>query len=701
MLFSMKTCGITISLILQLATASLLWGRNGMKIKGSLKNYTYIEGVASDSIPLDSSSQTGRSCFSPIGLQNIPNNSVENYFGSFGTQAPSNYRGGKSLGGFQVNGLFRFVSIYRDMQKSYADMQTSKRNISFFDYPLSDILTSGGYGNPMLALALTSNVNKNASFRISYSISHLFTGSSDNKVNKFFNSFGGIAFEGNIKKDPVTVNFKFGGLLTMRVSRLVFDAPKYRTNYFDRVVSNNYSVGKFESQYGKEEETRFFLTPYIRGGILKLNFPGVNNLQVLGMYGRTSNTYNGVFTPNGTTNADMFPAVNYLLRVATPYSVRGNGGKFAINYYAKNANTDAVHNIKDNMQLFSTDFDIKLGTKVSFLADLGLCQINNPLVRNVKWGKALIMDLVLDKKLIGVPLKMEYYNIDHAYGNLDGEVLNSNVALMNGGVTGNPQTNQTLFINTAQEVGMAANNRAGVNLTSAFNIKNLKIDIGYAVSQEKQNIYDSISFQHRVNAFSRSRFWQWRQGIGPYNRIRSIYARTFELITINDKALGNSTDYKKGFNNLEFLMRYEANIFNKRFIFANFSNFVSIQDHLAISPVFTTKAFIRTFFNDFTAICKLTNKFMIIGNFGLERVLGNTRVNLSPDKITDASGNPYADKDRIINQTGYAVGAGFGIDLSSNTTFNFRSKWMYHKDKNFLQDQFQGTETTIELKIFI
>lgn len=679
----MKTCRILISLILQLGIASMLCA-GGMG----------LERFPKDTIPQDSSIRKSKSCFIPIGIQNLHNNSVKDYFGHFGTNPQ--FRKAKSLADVQFSGVFRFVTIYRNMQKSYEDQLTSDRNLSFMDYPATDIGSSGGVGNPMLALALTTNVNKSASFRLSYAIGHLFAGSQDHSISKFFKSFGGMAFEGNIKTTPAIINFKYGGLLSLRVSRLIFDAPKYRNNYFDRLVSNNYSVGKYESMYGKDEEGKSFLYPYVKGAIAKVTLPDLNGLQFLAMYGRTGHTIIG--TPD---IMDEFPAVNYLLRVRTPYRIRNYKGGFAVNYYMKDADTDAIHGIKDDVQLISTDFDINLGPKILIMAEAGISEIRNPLIHNPTWGKAFITNVGLDKTLLKIPLSLEYYNIDHDYGNLDGEVLNSNVNLKDGGVSASGATDQTLFINSAQEVGLVANNRAGVNLSTGFNVGDLRVDIGYGVSQEKENIYDSITFQHRVNAFSRSRFWQWRQGIGPYNRIRSIYARTFELLTINDNALGLGTDYKKGFNNIELLTRYQTTIFNKRFIFANFCNYVSIQDKLSPTPLFNDAAFIRTFFEDLTIICKLTNKFMLLGNYGIERVWGNTRVDLSPDKVTDATGNIISDKERTINQTGHAYGLGLGFDISNNTTFHFRHKWMYHKDKNFLKDEFKGQETTIELKIFI
>lgn len=617
---------------------------------------------------------------------------VPDYIGRFGTKANSeDYKDGVGLGNIKVQGVFRFVSIYRAMDKSYEDMQTSDKNLSFLDYPLTDIGASGGVGSPLLALAVTSKINRNASFRISYSIGHFYTGQPD-QFSKSFSSYGGLLFDGNIKTNLLRAQMKFGGVMTLRSSRLVFDAPRYRNNFFDRLVSNKYSVGKFESLYTKDEDGKSFLWPYVRGGMTKIFFPGLNNLQFVGMYGRTGNTIGG---PNAI---DGFPAVNYLARLQTPYRFGNKKGDFGVSYFARDMDTDPVQGIKNDIHVVNTDFTMKLSKNIDLQTDIAASRIISPLTEDA-WGPAFVMKAKLNKKLLKFPLTIEYYNVDYGFANIDGEVLNSNVNVMGG--TPTAETNQSLFVNVGQEVGLIANNRTGVSLFTHLEVGDLKIELAYGLSQEKENLHDTITFQHRVNGFSRSRFWQWRQGIGPYNRIRSIYARTFEMMTITDVANGISTDYKKGFNNLELLLKERVKLFGKSVMLINFNNFVSMQDGFSVVPVFDDKAFIRTFYEDFTMTMKLSNKFMILANFGYEKVWGNTRVDLSPDKILDAQGNPYADQDRVLNQTGMAYGLGFGYDITTKTSLHFRHKWMTHKDKNFLLDEFKGTESTIELKIFI
>jgi len=114
----------------------------------------------------------------------------------------------------------------------------------------------------------------------------------------------------------------------------------------------------------------------------------------------------------------------------------------------------------------------------------------------------------------------------------------------------------------------------------------------------------------------------------------------------------------------------------------------TIQDHWTPVPVLSDNAFIRTFYNDITAAYAIGVKYMITGQAGIERVLGNSRTNAS------------ADNGKYIDQTGYNMSAGISYDFAKNGNLHLLQRWMYHTDKNFALDTFRGHETTIELKIF-
>ncbi len=207
--------------------------------------------------------------------------------------------------------------------------------------------------------------------------------------------------------------------------------------------------------------------------------------------------------------------------------------------------------------------------------------------------------------------------------------------------------------------------------------------MGTGISGEIKNLSDTISIQHRVNAFSRSRFRAWYQAGGPYGRIKSVWMRTYENIAITDSVI----DYKKGFNGLDLVLKYKFRLFNRNLILLSFSNYNSIQEGISPIPVFSDKAFVRTFYEEFSAYYQLSPKYSLVGFFGIERAKANKRTTL-------------AINNEAMDQTGHAYGFGIDYDFADNAGIYMRHRWMDHEDKNFQLDVFKGQETTLELKLF-
>jgi hypothetical protein len=208
------------------------------------------------------------------------------------------------------------------------------------------------------------------------------------------------------------------------------------------------------------------------------------------------------------------------------------------------------------------------------------------------------------------------------------------------------------------------------------------------MSQEKENLYDTITIQHHVSAFSRSRFRPWFQASGPYSRVRSSWLRTFETLTITDRANGIDTDYRKGFNTVELLLKEKLSLFGRELVLLNFNTYSSIQDGFSPVPLLGNKAFVRSMYNDLTIAYALGPKYAAIVQVGIEKVWGNDRIDLSPEN------------GGTINQTGKTIAVGIDYDFVKNAGLHIRHRYMVHEDENFLLDRYRGHETTLELKIF-
>ncbi|MFN3405040.1 MAG: hypothetical protein ACK40G_13145 [Cytophagaceae bacterium] len=583
----------------------------------------------------------------------------------------------------KVSGVLRFLTIYRNMSEAYPDMVTSKKNISFLDYPLANVgtVTTGGF--PLLELNLTSQLTKEFTFNVGYSFAHSFAGVTVDTLARSVNSRQNLFFMGNYRTNYTMLELTAGGILFTGLSRFTMGQPDYRDNYFDRMPWDWYrrSFERYEDYYnfsanvGQEGSGRAPVLGYVMKGEI---FPLALRGQFI--YGRTNRNL------GQATATTFFPSITYAGRLEKTVFTRMFKGKVGVTYYKRSADVDRFSGTPDDNSITSLDYRMKVG-KIIFASEMGTGTINNPSLQNVR-GYGFNFRTEIDKEISAVPVYAEYYWIDKNMVSLDGSIINSNVHVKDAGYTNDLLYSNFIFINLAQEVGQMANNRQGVNLRAEAKVERLKIDIGYATSQELENMHDTVTFQHRVNAFSRSRFRPWFQAGGPYGRIKSFWLRTFETITIRDRELGIPVDYKKGFNSLDVFMKYRFNFLGKEIILLNFNNYVSIQDHFSVIPKFNDQAFIRTFYEDITAAIKVGRKTSLVGNYGYERVWGNYRTNLSPE-----TGKP-------IDQTGHSYAVGIDYDFSPVANLHLRHRWMNHKDKNFLMDRFRGQETYFELKIF-
>jgi opacity protein-like surface antigen len=76
-----------------------------------------------------------------------------------------------------------------------------------------------------------------------------------------------------------------------------------------------------------------------------------------------------------------------------------------------------------------------------------------------------------------------------------------------------------------------------------------------------------------------------------------------------------------------------------------------------------------------------------VGYAGLEQNKASRKTALDTE-----TGNP-------LNQSGTGYGIGIDYDFAQNFGIYLRHRWMEHKDKSFLLDQFSGQETVAEIKI--
>lgn len=590
---------------------------------------------------------------------------------------------GISIDKVQLSGNIRFLTIYRNMQEYYPDLITADKNFSFTDYPI----VNAGVGNngsvPMLELTMSVPVSKQVSFSMGYSYAHNFAGFDAQNSTSTASSRSSMFFGGTLNTNAVSIAVDAGQVLWARMSKFTMGPTIYRDNYFDRLPWDYYrrSFERYKDyfSYSHNVGAEGFGRSPVQGVVFNVDFKKAKT-GVMGVFGRTNRN---VIQAYSTSH---YPSLTYALRVNRGFITDAFIIKTGVNLYRRDADTDPVQGIRDRIQFGSVDFEAtRKEGKIS--GEIGAGQVLNPL-SNGETGLAVDVKGELYDNILPFIFSAEYYDIDINAISLDGSIINSNKAAKDGGFQNELNWDNMLYLNVAQEVDQIANNRNGLilKIKKSFG-ENFKIDLGYAMSQEKQNLYDTVTIQHRVNAFSRSRFRPWFQAGGPYGRIKSNWLRTFETLTVTDEANGIATDYRKGFNSVELLLKYKLILFAKDMYILNLSNFNSIQDHFSVVPKDVSSAFVNTFYNDLTIAYALGKNYSIVGNAGIERAVGGYRTNLSPE-----NGKP-------INQTGYGFGLGIDYDFHKQANLHLRHRWMYQEDANFVLDKFRGQETYVELKV--
>jgi hypothetical protein len=160
----------------------------------------------------------------------------------------------------------------------------------------------------------------------------------------------------------------------------------------------------------------------------------------------------------------------------------------------------------------------------------------------------------------------------------------------------------------------------------------------------------------------------------------------YEVVNLTDDELGEVIN-KKHFSGAELQAKAHFDVLNRKLFVFSISRISTAQPNYSVIPVFTEKAYIRQYTNELEAYWFVTNDFILNTYIGYERTIANydTEVDIN-------TGKPR-------NQYGKGLGLGVDYSLGRNAVLMMRHRWFSFEDKNFDQDKFKGTETTLELKL--
>lgn len=634
----------------------------------------------------------------------------------------------KRFTNIKFSGYVRFYSQYRTMPVRYDASTTSKQQININGFDVSGGQGSG-YQEPFLLLRMEGNPTSKTYFKIEYSLDNQLTGiiadgigpisGISTQYNRRISGYRILQFQGTSHTKIGTFNIIAGGGANWyRLSPFTLWNYQYRDDVFERYPwePEGAAFSRYSSYYATQNmarDVRWGMSATQGIALEGKSLPKGLSFAIL--YGKTDNS-GGFQTYLAKTPKNMFA-----FRIEKSFKAH----KVAINYFDQFGSIDQANLYGVTQKIITLDNRLNF-KKFKVYSEIGLGQFKDSLLSkehykllynknmnardsalgyNYNWKPCINIHADFSKAVTLIPLNLQFYYINKSVVNVNSDVMNSanRHALANYSNIGTA-SDITTFEGAITELGQMTNNRWAVNLKHEETYKKIKLLLGLSSGQEIENLFNVITFQHRANQFTRSRFNYFVSQYGPYGRLVQSYRRTFEKVYITDPASVSST-YKKAYNTLDFSLKYNMKFMGKNLVLSNYNNYNSVSDALSALPVFTDKAFLRTWYSEFMVFYAIDPKVSLLGFYSYQRVVANKRTELVDNKgvliIDPTTKAPvYSASGKARDQYDHGYGIGLDYDYSSRAGLYLRYRVFYHKDKNFINDDFRGHETSLELKIF-
>ncbi len=649
----------------------------------------------------------------------------------------------------RYSGWARFYPFYRKMNEYYDVPPTEGLTLPI------NITANDGYQQPLMLFRLEGNPSPKTWFQTELQFDHFLgrTTARTDQDGRYGNLFVIFQLQGAV--DTRFGHIKMiagGGANWYRLSPSTLWGYQFRDDFFERYPwePEGHDFARYNSFYstGDIPRDQRFGMQATQGFILEgTNLPAGFDAALLYGKNSTSGGFQSYLTRNPQNmfagrlgkklgehkiGFNYFDQFGYTTNKVDYRPVVEGVDTF---YVEDNRVSQVVTTVDGRFEFknFSIYTEVGAGSYLSNTYNAGLRKNARPGVNNVshykrEWDETVFFEISTKKKITYIPLRLGVYRIGPQVVNNSSSVSNTSVeqAKPNTDVPDEYYTNY--YDGMITEVGQLANNRQGLNLFAHkdFFYNKLKTKLAIGMAQEVVNLAgdmrngaranfvagsnadslarvpftNSITFEHKLNGFTRSRFAFYKRFEGPYNRLHSIFRRSFENIAITDTTI----NYRKSFSTIDFQLKYKFRFLGKELLLSNFNNFSSVQENWSPIPVFTDQAFLRYFYEEFMAYYAIHSKITLVGFFGIERVLGNHRTELADangNLIKDATGRPVADPNgKPINQIGQGYGLGLDYNFHSGASIHLRHRWFNHEDKHFTQDKFRGNEMTVEFKVF-
>jgi hypothetical protein len=658
----------------------------------------------------------------------------------------------------RYSGYARLFMLSRDMQNYVHMAPGAATNGLSVPYNLT---VGDGYQQPLFLLRMEGNPTAKTYFNMEWQFDHRlltqFTqpqGFQQDSLGRGASSYVIFKMEAawditNVGKFKLTANAG-GGSTWYRMSQSTFWYYQWRDDLFDRYPwePEGHDFARYNSAYavGDIPRDQRFGMAATQGIVLEAsNLPAGFNVDLL--YGKTQ--YTGGFQSYVTQNPQDFVAgrIGKVLgnhKIGANYFNQFGYSSNQVQYTKQEVGKDTVYVKSNALNTLITTLDGRFefkkftiytelggGSYMNSNYNGGLSADAKPGLANASyyksnWSEMLFAEVETKKELTYFPLKFTAYRIGRYIVNNTSSIANTSVESAAGNSSVPAQFYTNYFDGMVTDLAQLANNRQGMTLFANKDFGKLKSRLGLGMMQEIVNLAgdlrngargrylngtdtsasalepytNSITFEQRLNSVTRSRFAFYERFQGPYGQTMNIFRHSYDNIAITDSVV----NYKKSFSTAQLDLKYKLRLFGKELILTNFVIYSSVQDNWSPIPVFTDKAFLRYFYEEFMAFYALHPKLTLSAFWGMSRALGNSRteeVDANGNLIKNGEGRLVASPNgHPIDQTGYGYGIGFDYNFSSIASLNVRQRWFSQSDPYFKNNNFKGNEMTIELKVF-
>jgi hypothetical protein len=572
----------------------------------------------------------------------------------------------RPLRNLSFSGYYRFLGFHRYMSDPYSVLAPKPRTIAVGD----------GYREPLLLLNVVGTPVGGATFGTDILLYSPFNGgTAGNTISLNL----GVNFYTSIKTNQGNFDVHLGGINWYRQSPLtVWAADAFqRYSIFTRVPWEPASAVDLR-----------YRTYFNQGAVNQDERFGQRALQGIKLYGTQlplGFNLSGFAGKMQSNTGTILPDYAYGGRLSKKVGQQNN--LLAYNSFSNSTQVDSISGASKEYGVHTLEGQFKW--KGFYLrGEVGGGYYNSPTL-DLGWGEAIDLELTTPKRITGIPIRLAAYRIAPEFVNVNAAFLNTSVLDALTGIPGLGATTLTPFAGPMMDLGFNANNRQGASINGELVWGKLKLNAGTGFSSELTRGSAAVSYNHRVNSLSISRFAFFASNLGPYERLNTYFRGAYEVVNIHENvdSLGMAR-FDKHYNATDVQLKYSTKIRDKNFFLFYLGTYNNSQDFFSPIPVVTDRAFVRAIYHELDLYYQVHPQVMLCSYAGLEQIKGNMATDLDI-----VSGLPR-------DQLGLGLGLGLDIELTKNTGLFLRHQWYDFEDKNFDLDHYRGHETTLELKAF-